>query len=142
MNYKCENCGRQPLANTDTVVSPLDEGGARIICKTCAAQFGTCVMCHHNTPCAFQTDPDPTPQFRVVSRTVRQGNATFIQQQQIPNADRIKKICINRKCKCYNGDEENPLCCRFGGYATCTNYCEVEQFKFVQDFSQTKASEN
>ena len=137
----CVNCNKQPLENADTVVV-TQESGIHIFCKTCASKFGTCVMCQHNTPCAFQTDPDPTPQFRVVSRTIRQGNATFVEQKQVPNAERIKKFCIDGKCKCFLDDPEHPLCCRFGGYATCTNYCELEKYKFVQDFSMEVASEN
>ena len=127
---RCANCGRQPLTSTDTIVSHIDEGGARIFCKQCAAQFNTCAMCQYNTPCAFQVDPDPTPQMKVVSRRIQQGNATFVQQVQVPNSDRIKKLCIDRQCKCYNGDENEPLCCRFGGCITCSNYCEIEQFNF------------
>ena len=137
----CVNCNKQPLENADTVVV-TQESGIHIFCKACASKFGTCVMCQHNTPCAFQTDPDPTPQFRVVARTIRQGNATFVEQKQVPNAERIKKFCTNGKCKCFLDDPEHSLCCRFGSYATCTNYCEIEQFKFVQDFSQTEANEN
>jgi hypothetical protein len=87
-------------------------------------------MCQHNIPCAFFNDPDPMPQMKVVTRQIRQGNATFIEQKQVPNGDRIKKFCIDGGCPCYNGDAENPLCCRFGGYTTCTNYCEIEQYKF------------
>ena len=122
----CENCGRPISVVTDTVVSVNDEGSARIVCKECAAQFGTCVMCQHNIPCAFFNDPDPMPQMKIVARQMRQGNATFIEQKQIPNGDRIKKFCIDGNCPCYNGDAENPLCCRFGGCTTCTNYCEKQ----------------
>jgi hypothetical protein len=87
-------------------------------------------MCQHNVPCGFFNDPDPMPQMKVVARQTRQGNATFIEQKQIPNGDRIKKFCIDGSCPCYNGDAESPLCCRFGGYTTCTNYYEMEQYKF------------
>ena len=139
---KCENCGREPLANTDTVISPLDEGGARILCKNCFAHLGTCFMCQHATYCGFHEDPDPMPQFKVIARQMRQGNATFVEHRQVPNADRIRKFCLDGKCKCYNGDDEHPLCCRFGGCATCTNYCEVEQYKFVQDFPVRAIGEN
>ena len=61
----------------------------------------------------------------MVARQYKQGNATFVEQRQEPNPARIKKFCIDEQCKCYNGDE-HPLCCRHGGYATCTNYDEVE----------------
>ena len=89
----CENCGKQ-LVNTDTVVVTQDSG-IHIFCKKCAAQFGHCPMCQHNTPCAFLEDPDPTPQFKMVARQMLQGNATFIEQRQVPNAERIKKFCAN-----------------------------------------------
>ena len=85
----CENCGRQPLANTNTVILPLDEGGARIICKACASKLGTCEMCAHGAHCGFFQDPDPSPQFTVVARQMRQGNATFVEQKQIPNPERV-----------------------------------------------------
>ena len=137
----CVNCGKTPLTNQDIVVVTQDND-IHIFCRECAAQFGTCAMCQHNTPCGFFNDPDPIPQFITVSRTVRQGNATFIEQRQVPNAERIKKFCTDGKCKCFLDDPEHPLCCRFGGYATCTNYCEVEQFKFVQDFPMEDTNEN
>ena len=122
----CVNCGRSISVVTDTVVSVNDEGSARVICKECVSMFGHCHMCQHNIPCAFFNDPDPMPQMKIVARQMRQGNATFIEQKQIPNGDRIKKFCIDGNCPCYNGDAENPLCCRFGGCTTCTNYCEIE----------------
>lgn len=139
---KCVNCGREPLANTDTVISLTDEGGARTLCKQCATQFGTCAMCQHNVPCGFFNDPDPMPQFKVITQQMRQGNATFVEQHQVPNAERIKKFCIDGKCKCLLDDPEHPLCCRFGGCTTCTNYCEIETFKFVENFSTEIVSEN
>ena len=73
---------------------------------------------------------------------MRQGNATFIEQKQVPNGDRIKKFCLDGKCKCAIDDPEHPLCCRHGGYATCTNYCEKEQFNFKQDFPVQEAIQN
>ena len=128
---KCINCGREPLASTDIVVCVNEKNETLVFCKKCESLFGTCAMCQHNVPCGFFNDPDPMPQTIVVARRIQQGNATFIQQQQIPNKERIKKFCINTKCPCYNGDEEHPLCCRVGGCTTCTNYCELEQNKFV-----------
>ena len=124
----CENCGK-PLENNNMVADTKEDGSVHLFCRNCAALFGTCAMCA-NTACGFANDPDPMPQFIMVARQVRQGNATFIEQKQIPNGDRIKKFCIDRQCKCYNGDENEPLCCRFGGCTTCSNYREIEQFKF------------
>ena len=139
---KCENCGKPLNVNMDTVVSVHENDVVRVFCKQCATAFGHCPMCQHNTPCAFFEDPDPTPQFKTITRQTRQGNATFIEQRQVPNAERIKKFCADGKCKCFLDDPEHPLCCRHGGYATCTNYCELEKYKFVQDFSMEIASEN
>ena len=139
---KCENCGRPLSVVTDTVVSVNDEGGARIVCKNCASAYGHCPMCQHSTFCGFHEDPDPMPKVKVISRQMRQGNATFVQQQQIMNPDRIKKFCIDAKCKCFLDDPEMSICCRQSGYATCTNYCEIEQYKFIEDFPVSSASEN
>ena len=141
MSYKCVNCGKTPLANQDTVIVTQDNG-VNIFCRECATQFGTCAMCQRNIPCGFFHDPDPMPQFKVIARQTRQGNATFIQHQQVPNSERIKKFCTDGKCKCFLDDPEQPLCCRFGGCATCTNYCEKTLFKFGEDFSTLKAPEN
>ena len=98
-------------------------------------------MCAH-TYCGFFNDPDPMPQFKVVARQTRQGNATFIEQKQIANPDRVKKFCVDGKCKCFLDDPEHPLCCRHGGYTTCTNYCEKEVHNFVQEFPMQEAIQN
>lgn len=138
----CENCGKLIENVKDLIVSVKNAESINIVCRECAKGFGHCPMCQHNTSCGFFNDPDPMPQFVVVSRKMRQGNATFIEQKQTPNPERIKKFCTDGKCKCFLDDPEHPLCCRFGGYATCTNYCELEKYKFGEDFSQTTASEN
>lgn len=138
----CENCGKSLNENIDVIVSIKENDVVNIFCKQCATAFGHCPMCQHNTECGFFHDLDPMPQFRTVSRTMRQGNATFVEQRQVPNAERIKKFCIDGKCKCFLDDPEHPLCCRFGGCATCTNYCELEKYKFIQDFSMEVANEN
>ena len=72
----------------------------------------------------------------------KQGNATFIEQKQVPNPDRVRKFCTDGKCKCFLDNAEHPLCCRHGGYTTCTNYCEKEKHNFVQDFPEQEANEN
>jgi hypothetical protein len=136
----CENCGH-PIKESRAVITMVNEQ-SHFFCADCAKLFGTCVMCAHSIGCAFTQDPDPTPPFVVVSRQVRQGNATFIEQKQIPNGDRIKKFCLDGKCKCAIDDPERPLCCRNGGYMTCTNYCEKEKHNFVQNFPMQEASEN
>jgi hypothetical protein len=137
----CENCGKPLEVVEDIVFSFVNGDSIHAFCKQCSSQFGTCAMCA-NISCGFFNDPDPMPQFIVIARQMQQGNATFIEQKQIPNSDRIKKFCIDGKCKCFLDDSEHPLCCRHGGYTTCTNYCEKEKHNFVQDFPMTKANEN
>ena len=136
----CENCGKL-LENNNTIVDIKEDDTTHFFCHNCGTLFGTCAMCGH-TYCGFFNDPDPTPPFKMVARQIRQGNATFIEQKQVPNAERIKKFCLNGKCKCAIDDPEHPLCCRYGENATCTNYCEKETHNFVQNFSMTKANEN
>lgn len=125
----CENCGK-PLENNNTVVDIKEDGSVHLFCRNCATLFGTCAMCVH-TYCGFFNDPDPMPQFVMVARQIRQGNATFVEQRQVPNEERVRKFCLDGKCKCYNDDDEHPLCCRHGSCAICTNYTELERYKFV-----------
>lgn len=124
----CASCGH-PIKDNKAVLSTSKNDDVQEFCMQCASLFGTCAMCKE-TYCGFIMNPDPMPQFKVVARQIRQGGATFIEQKQVPNADRIKKFCIDGKCKCYNGDDEHPLCCRHGGCATCSNYMEKETYKF------------
>ena len=139
---KCENCGKPLDVSMNTVISVYENDVTRAFCKQCAARFSTCAMCQHNVPCGFFNDPDPMPQFKVITLQTRQGNTTYIEHRQVPNTERIKKFCTDGKCKCFLDDPEHPLCCRHGGYTTCTNYCELEKYKFVQDFFVGIASEN
>lgn len=125
---KCANCGRE--GNKGFIVCPVENDKSVVLCIDCYKVLGSCNACQ-NTYCGFFNDPDPMPQFKVIQRQEHQGNATYIQQIQVPNSERIRKFCIDGKCKCYNGDDEHPLCCRHGGYATCTNYKEVELGKIV-----------
>lgn len=136
----CENCGL-PLENNNTVINTKEDGTIHLFCRNCATLFSSCKMCA-NTYCGFFNDPDPMPQFKVVARQTRQGNATFIEQKQIANPDRVKKFCVDGKCKCFLNDSEHPLCCRHSGCETCTNYTELEQYKFSQDFPKLEANEN
>ena len=137
----CENCGKK-CESKDVIISVKNGCEISFFCRDCNKGFGHCPMCQHNTPCGFFSDPDPMPQFVMVARQMRQGNATFVEQKQIPNPERVKKFCTDGKCKCFLDDSEHPLCCRHGGYATCTNYCEKETHNFVQDFSMQEANEN
>lgn len=122
---KCAHCGKEITDVNDITLFIKENDAIELFCRQCNALFGTCGMCQH-TYCGFVDDPDPMPQFKMVARQMRQGNAVFVEQRQVPNAERIKKFCIDADCKCFNKYLEHPLCCRHGGYATCTNYCEVE----------------
>ena len=117
----CIRCGRT-VESKDVVISE-SHGANSIFCKNCAAAFGHCAMCTNCATCEFQENPDPMPQFVVVARQIRQGNATFVEQRQVPNPERIKKFCLDGKCVCCSDDLEHPVCCRHV-YTTCTNYCE------------------
>lgn len=139
---KCEKCGGCLNPKTDVCISSASDESIHLFCKECIKKFGTCEMCQHMKPCGFFHDPDPMPQFIVVARTTQQGNATFVEQKQIPNPNRVKKFCIEGECKCFLNDLEHPICCRYSGCSTCTNYCEVEQFNFVQDFLVCAVDEN
>ena len=138
----CENCGKLIEDVKDLIVSVKNTESINIVCRECAKGFGHCPMCQHNTPCGFFNDPDPMPQF--IMRTWRNETPQGVQivQRQVPNTERIKKFCTDGKCKCFLNDPEHPLCCRIGGCATCTNYCELEQYKFVQDFPMQEAVQN
>lgn len=137
----CENCGHI-IKGRQVNISKSENDEVHFFCADCIRMFGTCVMCAHNTGCAFLQDPDPTPPFKIVARQMRQGNATFVEQRQVPNSDRIKKFCLEGKCKCAIDDPEKPICCRHGGNTTCTNYKDKNIFNFVQDFSEQISVEN
>ena len=136
----CENCGK-PLENNNIVTDTKEDGSIHLFCRNCATLFGTCAMCAH-TYCGFFNDPDPMPQFVMVARKMQQGNITVVEQCQIPNPDRVKKFCVETECKCLINTDEQKLCCRHGGCTTCSNYCEKEQFNFVQNFPEQEVIEN
>ena len=122
----CESCGKNLVQNTDIVIYVKNGEDIHTYCRNCSAGFGSCSMCAYNIPCGFFNDPDPMPQFVMLHQERRTPAGVQVIQKKVPNAERIKKFCINGKCSCYNGDDEHPLCCRFGGYATCSKYSEVE----------------
>lgn len=130
----CKNCGKSVESN-NIVINTKEDGSVHLFCRNCATLFGTCAMCAH-TYCGFFNDPDPMPQFVKVAHQIQQGNVTFIEQKQIPNAERIKKFCLDGKCKCAIDDPEHPLCCRHGGFATCSNYIEKGEKNSVELFSK------
>lgn len=121
----CENCGKL-LNNADVIISFKNGESVNIFCKECSKTFGHCPMCQYNIPCGFLNDPDPMPQFIMKTWQRNTPIGTQVIQKQIPNAERVKKFCIEGKCKCYNESDDRPLCCRIGGYATCTNYTEAK----------------
>ena len=121
---RCINCGRQPLASTDTVVCVNENDETFVFCTQCAARLGTCAMCKQSAQCEFAQNPDPMPQF--VVQTFQRQTPMGIQtiQQQIKNPERVKKFCIDMKCPCFYEDLEDAFCCR-ENCATCTNYCDA-----------------
>lgn len=137
----CENCGKQ-CESKDVIISVANDNRISIRCRDCGKLFGHCHTCSNCGPCGFFEDPDPMPQFKVVAQQIRQGNNTFVGQRQIRNPDRVKKFCMDGKCKCFFDDPEQPFCCRHDGYATCSNYCEQEYSKIVEDFSMQETIEN
>lgn len=139
----CENCGKTITQKEDTIISFKNGKDISIVCRKCSTYYGTCGMCQHLGPCAFQEDPDPMPQF--ITKTWRQQTpiGTQVIQRQVPNADRIKRFCIDGGCKCFHDSDNSPICCRLGtGYATCPNYTETEQYKFLQNPPTQEANEN
>jgi hypothetical protein len=136
---KCANCGRE--GNRGFIICPTENDTSIAFCIDCYKLFGTCAMCTH-TYCGFFNDPDPMPQFKTVMHQTKQGNAVYIEQKQVPNPDRVRKFCTDGKCKCFLDDPKHPLCCRHGGYATCSNYTEQEYKKFVENFPVETESEN
>lgn len=123
---KCKGCGRELLKNSDMIIYAKSEDNVHIYCKNCYVGFGCCPTCVYNVPCGFFDDPDPIPQFVMLRQERRTPMGVQILQKEMPNPERVKKFCIDGKCVCYNGNDEHPLCCRFGGCATCLNYCEVD----------------
>lgn len=143
MRIICENCSKEIADNKDLVISVKNGEGMNFFCRECNKLFGTCHMCQTNiTICGFFDDPDPMPRFIMVARKMQQGNTTVVEQRQIPNPDRVKKFCIETECVCLINTDEQKLCCRHSDCTTCTNYCEKEQFNFVQNFSEQEAIEN
>ena len=138
----CSICGKQLIKNQDVTIYVTKGETVLIYCPECIGKLGHCPTCSNCTPCAFMEDPDPMPQF--VMRAWRNQTPMGVQiiQKQVPNEERIKKFCLDGKCKCCFDDPEHPICCRFGGYATCTNYTEIEEEKFVQNFPIGAVSEN
>ena len=138
---KCARCSLE-LDPKQMVVSPSEEGKALLFCPRCASVFGQCPHCEYSDSCGFQNDPDPMPQFVMVARKFQQGGATFVEQRQIPNPERVKKFCVEGKCKCFLDESKHPICCKIGGCATCTNYSERKYEKFVENFSMQDESKN
>lgn len=81
------------------------------VCQRCAKALGTCAGCKHGAHCAFEEDPSPLP--KIVTQTIRQGNA--VMQTQVRNPERVRLLC--EKCACW--DIENMECDR--EYNSCIN---------------------
>lgn len=142
MTCTCDRCGKEILLN-QAVIEAKGTDELLILCKECTSFFGHCQTCSFLSGCAFFDDPDPMPQFVIVTQRFQQGNATIVQQRQIPNPERAKKFCQDAECKCLHTFEDGTkLCCRHSPYTTCTNYTEQEYKKFVEDFPVETESEN
>ena len=142
MSCNCDRCGKE-IPFVQAVVEPKGTDDLLILCKECVSLFGHCQTCSFLSGCAFFNDPDPMPQFVVVTQRIQQGNATFIQQRQVPNPERAKKFCQDAECKClHTFEDDTKLCCRHSPYTTCTNYTEQEYKKFVEDFPVETSNEN
>ena len=138
---KCARCGVE--WETKHMIISVDEDEVALFCPKCAQFFGRCPFCEHYSDCGFQNDSDPMPKFVTIARRMQQGNATFVEQLQVPNTERLRKFCLDGKCICCNEDNpKEPYCCRHTGFGTCYKFKEKKFGKFVQDFSQTKTSEN
>ena len=138
---KCARCGNE--WETNKMIISSDDEGLSFFCPKCSQFFGQCPFCENYPQCGFEHDPDPMPQFVMVSRRVQQGNMTFVEQKQFPNTARLRKFCLDGKCKCCNEDDpKDPFCCRFTGFGTCANFTEKKFEKFVQNFSMDTVSEN
>lgn len=142
MTCTCDRCGREFPLN-QAIIEPKGTDELLILCKECNSLFGHCQTCLNLGGCAFFDDPDPMPQFVIVTQRIQQGNTTFVQQRQVPNPERAKKFCQDAGCKCLHTFEDNTkLCCRYSPYTTCTNYTEQEYKKFVENFPVETVSEN
>lgn len=142
MTCICDRCGREFPLN-QAIIEPKGTDELLILCKECNSLFGHCQTCLNLGGCAFFDDPDPMPQFVIVTQRIQQGNATFVQQRQVPNPERAKKFCQDAGCKCLHAfEDDTKLCCRYSPYTTCTNYTEQEYKKFVENFPMETENEN
>lgn len=105
----CATCGSYIIDKSIFTQSPK---GWLEICTKCAKALGTCAGCKLGGYCAFEQDPSPLP--KVVSQTIRQGNA--VMQTQVRNPERIRLLC--EKCPCFNIEDKE--CDRM--FNTCPNH--------------------
>lgn len=121
---KCENCGRE-FENKDIIITVKNGCDIIFYCRECNAQLGHCPVCLNSKQCGFFEDPDPLPKYVVIQQRQQHANGYAIMQKQVPNTERLRKFCLDGKCKCCNEeDPQDPFCCRFTEYRTCGNYIE------------------
>ena len=121
---KCENCG-QEFENKDIIITVKNGCDIIFYCRKCNAQLGHCPLCLNGKWCGFFDDPDPLPKFVVIQQRQQLDNVFVTIQKQVPNTERLKKFCLEGKCKCCNEEEpQDPFCCRFTEHRTCSNYTE------------------
>ena len=121
---KCENCKRE-FENKDIIITVKNGCDLFFYCRECNSQLGHCPACLRRHECGFFNDPDPLPKFIVIQKKQQHANGYTIIQQQVPNTERLRKFCLDGKCKCCNEiDPKDPFCCRFTVDKTCGNYLE------------------
>jgi hypothetical protein len=123
--YFCDRCGKETDIKSLIVFAKNDDS-INLFCQECSSLSGTCHFCEHSKSCAFEQDPDPTPQFVVIQQRQQTSTGYSIIQRQVPNTARLRKFCFDGKCVCCNEDDpKDPFCCRHTGYATCGNFKEA-----------------
>lgn len=120
MNYlKCIVCGRENATIIDGLI---------YFCEECYQYIGTCAFCEHSARCEFNDNPDPMPKV-VAVRNRQQTPMGFVEQiQQMPNPERIKAMCVDKECVCYNA--ANSCCARHFNH--CSNYID-KKFEFSEN---------
>lgn len=118
----CDFCNK-PMLPQQTLLEEIN-GEWKAMCPNCNAAMKTCQTCLLADECLFETDPNPLP--KVVTKTIRQGNA--VMQAQVKNPERESAICPS--CKCWNEE------------CGCMKNFNVGCNKKVNVFSSENSSEN
>ena len=120
----CSFCGQECKGKV-TFWKPSEEDSVLIICENCLQSIGKCKTCAHGADCKFFNDIDPTPKFIMIQTREQTPIGYSIHSRQVPNTERLRKFCLDGKCKCCNDENpKEPYCCKIGGEGTCANYSE------------------